>query len=73
MKIIKKGTFNKQGMPIFWQINCEGLEKYTDVKGILKIEDGKVFVGNIEIEGWTQERLNIMNAVDISDGTASSL
>ena len=53
MKIIKKGTFDKQGMPTEWHIDMNEQENVEYALGVIK---EKVCVNGIEIVEWTQER-----------------
>jgi hypothetical protein len=63
MRIIKKGTWNKQGSPIQWIIDCEG-ESLDICKGgfpgLMIQPNGEVLVNGIEIVEWTEERKKIM-------------
>ena len=70
MKIIKIGTFNKQGIPIGWHIDMDGANKnqpayvfainnekaYKNKEYVFGIIDEKVCVNGIEIVEWTEER-----------------
>lgn len=55
MKIIKIGTFDKQGHPINWHIDLDKIhdnERYA--LGVINEE--KVCVNSVEIVEWTEER-----------------
>jgi len=57
-KIIKKGTFSKEGAPTGWTI-APGQDEEIDY--CLGVIDDKVFVNGVEIEEWTKERKKMMN------------
>ena len=56
MKIIKIGTFNKQGFPTNWHIESD----MKDGKSALAIIEEKVYVNGVEILEWTEKRREIM-------------
>ena len=62
-KIIKIGTFNKQGFPIEWDVDMEEAKEWKEVKEVrhvLGIIDDKVYVNGVEIVEWTEERKRCM-------------
>lgn len=66
MKILKIGTFSKEGWPQHWHLDLEdapaGLSAIADTDSVILTitDDGRVLVKGIEIVEWTEARQAIM-------------
>lgn len=58
--IIKIGTWDKNGMPIKWHINCNVNELDNPIPVMTIKPNGDVLVGNIKIVPWTIARKKAM-------------
>lgn len=62
MRILKIGTFNKQGHPTGWALDGTDCETGEYCLGLDVGGPGKVSVNGIEIVEWTEARKAAMNA-----------
>ena len=56
MRIIKIGTWTKEGNPTGWELGCNAPDK-PDFTAVMTITaDGKVLVDRVEIVEWSKAR-----------------
>jgi len=68
MKIIKIGTWNEQGFPLYWSIDLVEREPVPAHRCCIEVRNEKVYVNGVEIVPWTEERNRAMGRVEENDG-----
>jgi len=60
MKIVKIGTFDRDGVPTGWHIDIKSTSEKGYVLGVGNIGPGIVDVNGVEIVEWTEKRKKMM-------------
>ncbi len=56
MKIVKKGTFDKKGIPTGWHLDLDDCKEGECCVGLDRLFPGSVDVNGIEMVEWEMER-----------------